>query len=317
MPISEELRYKIEQIAASYKVSDLISCSKKITEKYLNKSGNNDHLLSTRKDVVTYAIARMPATCAALSFSLEMMLENIPDREIKSVLDIGSGTGTSYFALTSTLGNEFSLTCVEREGEMISLAKELIENSGVNFLNYDSTKQFPIEKYDLVLASYFINELDDETTFKVIDKMLEASNKYLLIVDPGTPESFERMRKIRTYIINKGLYILAPCPHCKECSIKGDDWCHFVTRINRSKLHKLLKEGDSPYEDEKFSYIAVSKIPVNKNERSRILRHPMIQSGFVKVKLCNPDGEIKEETITKSNKERYKSVKKADVGNLI
>lgn len=316
MQTPEELKFKIEQIAQSYKLSDLISCSKKITEKYLNKSGNNEHLLSTRIDVVTYAIARMPATCAALSFSLEKMLENIEDNHINSILDIGSGTGTSYFALSSKLENKFSLTCVEREPEMISLAKELID-ADVNFINCDSTKEFPNGKYDLVLASYFINELDDEATFKVLDRMLEASNKYVLIVDPGTPESFSRIRKIRNYCVEKGLNIIAPCSHSKVCPICGEDWCHFVTRINRSKLHKALKEGDSPYEDEKFSYIAISKLPIKNNERSRILRRPIIQSGFVRAKLCNPNGDIKEETITKSNKERYKAIKKADVGDLL
>lgn len=317
MQLSEELRYKIETITSEYKTSELLSCSKKITEKYLNKTGKNESLLSSRIDVVTYSAVRMPATCAALSFSLEKMLEKVSDKQIEKVLDIGSGTGTSYFALNSILGSDFSLTCVEREREMISLAKELIENDKVNFLNFDSTQQFPNDKYDLVLASYFINELDDETTFKVVDKMVDATIKYLLIVDPGTPESFSRIRKIREYLINKGLYVVAPCPHCGECAICGDDWCHFTTRINRSKLHKLLKEGDSPYEDEKFSYIAFSKTPCTEHNESRILRRPIINSGFVKVKLCNPNGEIKEETITKSNKEKYKAIKKADVGDLL
>lgn len=317
MQLSEELKYRIENIAESYKASELISCSKKITEKYLNKSGNNESLLPSRIDVVTYSIVRMPATCASLSFALEKMIENLQDKNIESILDIGSGTGTSYFALSSKIGNSFSLTCVEREKEMISLAKELINDNKVNFLNYDSTKEFPNGKYDLVLASYFINELDENKTFEIVDKMIESTNKYLLIVDPGTPESFKRINKIREYLINKGLHIIAPCPHCNKCAISGDDWCHFVTRINRSRLHKLLKDGDAPYEDEKFSYIAFSKTPIMTCDKYRILRRPIINSGFVKVKVCKPDCTIKEETITKSNKEKYKLIKKAEVGDLL
>ena len=35
--------------------------------------------------------------------------------------------------------------------------------------------------------------------------------------------------------------------------------------MQRSKIHKLFKDGQLSYEDEKFSYIAVSKLKHDKN----------------------------------------------------
>ena len=48
--------------------------------------------------------------------------------------------------------------------------------------------------------------------------------------------------------------------------------------------------------------------------KNRILRHPRIEKGYVEVKICSENG-IKEEKITKSQKEKYKIVRKADAGD--
>ena len=109
--------------------------------------------------------------------------------------------------------------------------------------------------------------------------------------------------------------IIAPCTCQTECSLPVDDWCHSIVRVERSKVHKFVKDADVPYEDEKFSYIAISREKIN-NSGARILRHPNISSGFIKVKLCN-NGSIEEKTITKKEKDLFKKVKKLKCGDLI
>ena len=109
--------------------------------------------------------------------------------------------------------------------------------------------------------------------------------------------------------------IIAPCTCQTECSLPPDDWCHSIVRVERSKVHKFVKDADVPYEDEKFSYIAISREKID-NSGARILRHPNISSGFIKVKVCN-NGNIEEKTITKKEKDLFKKVKKLKCGDLI
>ena len=77
----------------------------------------------------------------------------------------------------------------------------------------------------------------------------------------------------------------------------------------------MSKKGELGYEDEKFSYIAFSKTQEN-NGKDRILRHPQIRQGHIKIKLCTPNG-IEERTITKKDGQIYKQVKKLDAGDIL
>ena len=80
-------------------------------------------------------------------------------------------------------------------------------------------------------------------------------------------------------------------------------------------MHKLLKSADLPYEDEKFSYIAISKEKYD-NSGIRILRHPMIEKGKITLKVCH-NGEIEDMIVTKKDKELFKMVKKKKCGDMI
>ena len=115
------------------------------------------------------------------------------------------------------------------------------------------------------------------------------------------------------YLLDNNGYIISPCPHCNNCPISDFDWCHFVTRIERSKLHKLLKEASSPFEDEKYSYLVMSKYPINKTYSDRIMRHPIINKNNVSITICSNEG-ITTKQIYK-NDPNYKLIKKSKCGD--
>ena len=112
------------------------------------------------------------------------------------------------------------------------------------------------------------------------------------------------------------LIVTSYCPHNKKCPINPEtDWCSFYVRVSRGWIQRQAKNGELGYEDEKFSYIAVSKTPI-KQENSIILRHPQIAKGYVKVKLCTKNG-IEEKIYSKKDKEIYKKIRKLDAGDTI
>lgn len=181
--------------------------------------------------------------------------------------------------------------------------------------SFDLTKDEIQEKADLVITSYVINELTEKDRENAITKMWNATNGILVIIEPGTPEGFSHILQARRLLLKQGAQVVAPCMHDNECPICKEDWCSFYARVPRSKMQKQAKNGELGYEDEKFSYIAFSKTSVNRND-AVILRHPQINSGYVKVKLCTQNG-IEEKTYSKKDKEIYKKIRKLDAGDTI
>ena len=47
------------------------------------------------------------------------------------------------------------------------------------------------------------------------------------------------------------------------------DWCHFTQRLPRSRAHKQIKGAELPFEDEKFSYVALTRAPAARASRPR------------------------------------------------
>ncbi len=131
IPIS--IKDKIESFASSYNIRDLKKSANKISSLYMEESSSGEPLVFSDIDVLTYAIMRLPATYASTSKALEYGLELIDDK-IDSILDIGSGMGTMALIKESFLPCA-SITCVEREKEMINLGKKIAE---INYINNDA-----------------------------------------------------------------------------------------------------------------------------------------------------------------------------------
>lgn len=328
MELPIELKEKIEEEISKVGLKDLQKSAQNISSRYRDeeKTKTTTRLIQNKEDALSYAVSRMPATYGAINSALEHTLEilkinNIDyKKELKTLLDIGAGTGTASWCASEYLDLE-NITCIENEINMLSLGKQLMQ---ANNKIYDIAKwkrqnvltENIEEKADVLITAYMLNELNKENLNSVLEKIWNATNKLLLIVEPGTPESYNRLMKIRKYFIDKNAEIVAPCPHTKECKIQNDDWCSFSCRVARTKIHKLLKDGDVPYEDEKFCYIALYKGKIQ-NKESRILRHPKIESGLIRLKVCNKDTSINEVTITKRDKELFKKAKKSKAGDIM
>ena len=314
MRIPDELEAKIENEINNIKLTDLRDTAKTLSDRYMNAKRNGQSLLNKNLEVLAYSIIRMPATFCAINKALEETLKRY-NPTIKTVLDIGSGTGAGEWAVLSNIDVE-EIVCIEREKEMENMAKKLLQgHNNIKWRNQDIVQINITDKADLVIASYMINELTEASKEKVINDILQAFKKLVIFIEPGTPEGFNNIRKIQRLALEGNLNIIAPCTSQTECGLPTDDWCHSIVRVERNKIHKFVKDADVPYEDEKFSYIAISKEKID-NSGARILRHPNISSGFIKVKLCN-NGNIEEKTITKKEKDLFKKIKKLKCGDLI
>lgn len=304
-------------IEKNIELKDIDDKAKEISRKYRANDNDGKRLVTKQNEAIAYALSRMPATYEAVTNCIKSIFEN-NKFDIKTILDVGAGTGAATWAAYDFFENQKFL-CLERENEMINIGKKLMQDS--HFKKYIEWEQFDIiennieGKFDLVIVSYMMNELPKNKIDIAIEKLWNATSKILLVLEPGTPKGFSNIISIREFLLKSKASIIAPCTHQNRCLIQDNDWCQFTCRVQRSKIHKQLKGGSSPYEDEKFSYIAVSKSECVKS-KNRILRHPIINKGFSEFKVCSVDG-IKNIKLSKKDGILYKEAKKKSSGDSL
>ncbi len=290
---------KIEELVSTIKFSELKAAALSLSEKYRSKQ----FTLKGKRERLAYLVTRLPATFSAL----QKVFYEIRHLEIASLLDLGAGPGAGWLAAKQFFPLQRAV-CIEADDQFISLGRQLVEGP-VMWLQGDLSKE-PYPASDLVLFSYSIGELGNWS--EPLARAWQAAQKALVIVEPGTPESFIKMRLVREKLIELGAFIAAPCPHQQACPSR---WCHFSARLARSSQHRLAKEGSLGYEDEKFSYVVALKKP--QPSKDRIVRHPEKRKGHVVFSLCTPQGKLESRTVAKSDQELYKKARKLSWGDSL
>lgn len=323
MPLPQDLDQAIEKLLANVPKNTLMAAATDLTNRY--RSPNRDQLQNFMLSDLhrfAYLAVRMPATFAAIKRVLEECKKRMPDFNPKSVLDVGAGPGTASWAASDVFPEISFCSLLEKDRTWLQLGKRLMENSEHEALRKAVWSEADLEKspdndhgnHDLVILSYVIGELSQEAITKLIDAAYQVS-QILVLIEPGTPHGFERIRTARSHLIAKGAYLVAPCPHHGPCPMANGDWCHFTERLERSSLHMHVKDVSLGYEDEKYSYLIASKTPC-KLPNARILRHPQHHSGHIEFILCTPHG-LEKKTLSRKHKDVYKKARKLEWGDTL
>lgn len=320
MELPQALRSAIEQLAEGVSRARLTDAAGRTSERYREGLGRGTRLVTTDIEAAAYAAARMPATYGAVHTALEYALAGLELPGGLTLTDVGAGTGAGSWAAADVL-EPTKIICLEREKAMRQVGAALMREAddaavaGAEWREFDLTGSAPIESSDVVLASYVLNELREADRISAAKKLFDAAERLLVIVEPGTPDGWRQLMGVRDALIGQGARIAAPCPHMGACPITGDDWCHFTCRIARSRLHKALKMGDAPYEDEKFCYMAFVREEITP-AGGRVLRHPQIEPGRITLKVCGSDG-ISQLTVRKKDGAMFKWARKANCGDAL
>ena len=292
----------LEAVAAEYTRGTLERDARAISEAYRLKTGEGKRLLTRESEAAAYALSRMPATVEAARAALAEALE-ASGLAPRTLLDCGAGTGAVTFAADSLLALERA-TCLEREAAMRAVGQRLMAEAGgvqAQWAACDLTAREPLPRAQLVCEGYMLGELEAAMRLPVAEKLWNACEQMLVLIEPGTPQGFANLRAVRAHLTALGAYVAAPCPAGSEnCPMTGENWCHFAVRVQRTRLHKALKGGDAPFEDEKFSYLALTREPPVHPCRARLLRHAQIAPGRILLSVCEADGE-RTLTVTKKD----------------
>ena len=260
------------------------------------RDGGGSGAIKSGTDALAYALARMPATYAAITASLNALREVRPDFAPESLLDVGAGPGTAAWAAAEALPSLKSFALIDANAALRALALDLVRGSTrLSTLKYDKGEAraalAEAGPADLVMASYMIGELSNSERQPMVEAMWARARDTLVIVEPGTPAGYARIIRLREQLIAQGAHVAAPCPHDGKCPLASPDWCHFSQRLPRSQAHKQIKGAELAFEDEKFSYVALSRAPAARHP-ARVLAQPVVTKVEVTAKLCTPDGLV-------------------------
>jgi len=210
------------------------------------------------------------------------------------LLDVGAGPGTASWAAAAAFASLQSFTLLDANTALRALALDLCRDSarlkGMTYHRGEARAALAdTEPADLVVASYMIGEIGEAERRTLAELLWSKTRDMLLIVEPGTPSGYDRIITLRQQLISSGAHVAAPCPHDGTCPLTAPDWCHFTQRLPRSRAHKQIKGAELPFEDEKFSYVALTRVPVAAHP-ARVLAQPDITKVEVTAKLCTPGG---------------------------
>lgn len=318
MKLRDELLEAVEDELRDVAPSTLSRSYERQSERY--RTGMTTDPKIEEIDVVAYIAARMPATLASVERVLFDVRRLVGDWSPTTMLDIGAGPGTASWAAAGIFSCLEQTTQIERTETMVAVSERLGQRSTARAVHYarrlvGDVRVLPAElRSDLVVASYVLCELDAPDRWKAIESWWNATEGVLVIIEPGTPEGAEGLTRARELLATRDdANVIAPCASGLGCASAGK-WCHFSVRVPRSQIHRTIKSGTLPHEDEKYSYLSATRLPVVAADR--IVEDPKKAKGHVRLLTCGPDG-ARDEIVSRRDADKYKWARKARWGDPV
>jgi ribosomal protein RSM22 (predicted rRNA methylase) len=331
MQFPPALTLALEALLEGVPRKDLAAAAQKMSAGY--RQGQTSQPIATPLQATAYAVVRMPATFAACSAVFARLAEVMPGFVPQSLLDVGAGTGAASWAAVMQWPDIASVTMLDRNPALRALARRLAGPQAGSLVNTEilagdlsaEKRSLNLEvAADLVVASYMLAELPEDQVASVARDLWRCADGALVLVEPGTPDGFARIRAARAALIQAGAHVAAPCTHDRDCPLQDrsvresgsdqqSDWCHFSQRLARSRDHMLLKDATAPFEDERYSYVVVTREKASNG--ARILAPPLETKPGLTFKLCDETG-LRAQFVASRDKGEYRRVRKRGWGDL-
>lgn len=343
------LRDALEREASGTSVKQMADAVARLSTRYRAVAAASDPILARPVDVLAYAHYRMPATFGAVRSALRELADSgvFDPADVRSMADLGGGTGAAAWAAAEVFENLEEISVLDQVPDALDLGQRLAQASGVRALQRTVWQEGRVGQWntsvgspsaggaDLVTVSYVLSELDDAQAAKIVDEAAAAATRAVVVIEPGTPDGYRRILRVRDQLLAASWQVAAPCPHQGTCPLLAKaepDWCHFAARVSRSSVHRQIKGGELSHEDEKFSYIAMVREPAHlaqgfarrggldlaaraSTRPARVIRHPKKNKGFVELQLCEAldaagtAGAARRAVISKKQGTRYKAAR--------
>jgi ribosomal protein RSM22 (predicted rRNA methylase) len=271
---------------------------------------------------MAYLVTRMPAIFQVNQIVDSELRRLSPGLAVASMLDLGCGPGTATLAAMQTFDELRDVTLADRDMGWLEVSRRLISTADPRpvcrsrFAGLDLHAPSALGAHDLVVISYALGELGASQAPDLTRWAWDQAHLAMVIIEPGTPRGFAGILAAREVLIAAGASIVAPCTHAGRCPMTAGDWCHFDTRVERTRQHQWAKSGTLPYEVEKFSYVIAARQPSPaESPAARIIRHPLKRSGHVILDLCTSESTAQRLIVSRRDREAYRQARAAKWGD--
>lgn len=323
--LPQPIEKAIEQLLTQEESTSWVSAAEKLHQRYLDREQGESYIQS-EADALAYVALRFPATYAQIIGTFHAVREAIPSWQPKTVLDIGSGPGTGVFAAQSMWPNIESAKCIDANRNLLNLGERIVDTAEipVDVHWYRDNIRKKLEgtgSYDLVLFANVLNEFSAKEIERHLDAAYQLCTGVMVIVEPGTSYGNAVIEQsAKHFAATKSLV----APYIEGNFVPSTDyWIHFSQRFIRPEFQRRLRQHmrssslmASDWENTKYSYVAISKIPSAMQAWGRSIGPVKKQKGYIEVPVLIKD-EIVHIKVMKRNKSKYTFAKDLQWGELI
>jgi len=325
--LPQKIEEAVEQILSQKDNAVWDATSEELHNRYIQREkGQNNSYIDNYSDALAYLALRLPATYAQIVGALRQVQEVLPSWKPQTLLDIGAGPGTGILATQAIWSTVASATCLDGNEDLLNLGKTILSHSQmptkIVWQQGDIRNEIKEDKtYDIVLLANVLNELRTNEVEKVIEEAYRVCSGVLVIIEPGTAFGNTLITSISKKISDSGLLI---APYIDNSFMADKDtWIHFPQRFIRPafqrRLRQQMRESSlmaSDWEEAKYCYVAISKIPSENNAWGRVIGPVKKMKGFLEVPVLTKDAIIHKK-VMKRDKTNYSFTKNLQWGQLI
>eukprot|EP00057_Strongylocentrotus_purpuratus_P032665 XP_788426.2 PREDICTED: methyltransferase-like protein 17, mitochondrial [Strongylocentrotus purpuratus] len=289
---------------------------------------------------LAYMLARMPPNYAVLYRVLNEIKQGDPEYRPSTILDFGSGLGTTTWAAHSVWGDavkEYYMVEVAKAMHQLSERLLRVEPGKEELLIPNVYFRFfmPVSlraRYSMTVSAYSLLELPSfQDRVKSVRSLWRLTDDYLVLIENGSYESYLALMEARDAILmesqdqsedssnaeelenrfpdrlkpqidRQGGHVFAPCPHDQPCP-RLQDGSGIPCNFEQSyhPLTQFIGKRSSMVSTERFTYMVLKKgSRTNKHSWPRVVKPVLKKSRHIICRLCCDDGSLREAVFTKA-----------------
>lgn len=276
-----------------------------ISRDKMGKYGDEADLVSA------YTLLYLPTNMPKLEFVLAQLRSDVTTLlQDAHFIDFGCGPGTFSLAWANQIKTR-AISLVDYTRGMREQAEKILAHFHPDIpLSVSERLNDRPDGKVVLFFGHAINELPDGEVERLIERI---DPDFIFYIEPGTSEFFKRAKKLREYLISKGMSIAYPCPTLEACP---NDWCHQVWRgTHDPEVERLCQLAKLDRRTQPMTAHLYTKLKIE-DSRATFVRFLNETKFSFEWEACLPSAELKKLEWQKRSlsKKEVKEFSKTSVG---